>query len=314
MKNRILAISAPGDDRGPGVMFRNHIKAVTHKDSEIEIVPLTQEIWDNDAALSSFDAAWGYVRFHPGIVPRLRQLGVPIIGGPNIVMERADAGITDEYEWWYLTQPSVDVNLNVAEYYKDHVQKFVTNGMRCEVLEGCYDVSSLNFEKSKRDIDVLLYHKVRVNDDNDKALDRLNLLNNKLKSKNLQTEIIVYGSHSREDYFSLCRRSKTVAWLSIEDYASIAQIEAHLLGSCVVGTPYNLTIPSFDATLCHNSQDMNSWITWKDAESVSEDYLNTILQVIDTQNLDERVHTTASERHGYKRYRDELSNIIGRLK
>ena len=58
MKNRILAISAPGDDRGPGVMFRNHIKAVTHKDSEIEIVPLTQEIWDNDAALTSFDAAW----------------------------------------------------------------------------------------------------------------------------------------------------------------------------------------------------------------------------------------------------------------
>lgn len=312
---RILMISEPGDDRGPGVMYRNHLKALTHPDSDMFVTSLSQEIWESDNLLKSFDVAWGYVRFHPGILPRLRSLNIPVIGGPNIAMERADAGISDEYERWYLTQSSADMNLNVAEYYRDHVAKFVKNGMKCEVLEGSYDVESISLRPRKiKDIDVLLYHKVRVNDNEENARVRHRFIENGLKRLGLTTHTVIYGSHTREEYFDLCSRSKVVAWLSIEDYASLAQIEAHLLGACVIGTPYNFTIPVFEQSVCTNSQDMKDWITWKEPDVVSRDFIETTQKILSIENLEGLVRERAASRHGFDRYRKDIKRLIEGLK
>jgi len=312
---RILTISAPGDDRGPGVMYRNHLKALSHPDSDISVTNLSQEIWESEELLKSFDVAWGYVRFHPGILPRLCSLKIPVIGGPNIAMERADAGITDEYESWYLTQSSVDMNLSVAEYYRDHVMKFVKNGMRCEVLEGSYDTESLSLRpRSKKDIDILLYHKVRVNDSDESARIRLRLIDEGLTRLGLATHTVVYGSHTREEYFNLCSRSKVVVWLSIEDYASLAQIEAHLLGACVIGTPYNFTIPIIEQSVCVASQDMRDWISWREPDVVSRDFIETAQRVLSIESLEDLVREKAITRHGFERYRKDLKQLIQSLK
>lgn len=295
-------------------MFKNHLKALSEKDSQFELVHLDERIWLSDELLKSFDVAWGYVRFHPIILQRLRQLKIPVIGGPNIVMESAHDGITDEYESRYLTGDSVDMNLNVAEYYRDHVQKFVKNGMKCRVLEGCYDFEEFEFENSlERETDVLLYHKVRTNDSSDRAERRLVSIDTALKSKGFSTEIMRYGSHERQQYFEACKRSKVVAWLSIEDYASIAQIEAHLCGACVVGTPFNLTIPVLNEAICKNSQTMSNWISWNDVQEVTDDYVKTIENVLKIENLQEKTRHKAVERHSFSTYRNNLEKVLKEL-
>lgn len=312
MTIKVLMISTPGDDRGPGVMYANH-KLACAETSDFYVADLSQKIWSSDAAIKEFDVAWAYVRFQPFILQRLRSLGIPVIGGPNIAMERAHDGITDEYERWYLTKSDVQVNLNVAKYYSDYVASFVKNGMKCEVLEGCYDFSKFQSLECKKDIDVLLYNKVRVNDTKNSALERLSLIQQKLEKLGKNVHVLEYGNYDRNEYISLCSRSKIVAWLSIEDYASLAQIEAHLSGACVVGTPYNLTIPAIDAAVCNKSQKMNKWIGWNDSETVSNDYVTTIENVLSISDLSTIVKEKSLIRHSFGTYRDNLKKIIEKI-
>jgi hypothetical protein len=312
MTIRILNISSPTDDRGPGVMYRNHKLACSETD-DFEVRDMTQSIWSSDSAIRSFDFAWGYVRFQPFVLQRLRSLDIPVVGGPNIAMESAHDGITDEYERWYLTKSDVQMNLNVAKYYSDYVASFVKNGMRCEVLEGCYDVSKFESQSIEKDIDVLLYHKVRTNDTETTAGERLTKLKSELDSMGLRTQVLRYGNYKRDEYINLCARSKTVAWLSIEDYASLAQIEAHLSGACVIGTPYNLTIPAIEESLCMKSQVMNRWITWRDVDVVTKDYVETVAKVLAVKDLESIVKNKAVERHSFETYRKNLLTIATKL-
>ena len=312
MTVRILTISAPGDDRGPGVMYRNHRLACSET-GDFEIKDLNQQIWSSNEELRSFDFAWGYVRFQPVVLQRLCDLNIPVIGGPNIVLENAHEGISDEYESWYLTKSNVKINLNVAKYYSDYVAKFVKNGMRCEVLEGCYDVSRFNNPRLEKDIDVLLYNKVRINDSKLISKERLQKLKFKLEKLGLKTYTLEYGNYDRNEYINLCLRSKVVAWLSIEDYASLAQIEAHLAGACVVGTPYNLTIPVLNESLCNRSQTINNWIAWNDTEIVVNDYVDAINNVLSFQNLDIIVKNKANERHSFETYRKNLMTLVSNI-
>lgn len=302
----------PGDDRGPGVMYKNHRLACSET-NEFEISDLNQKIWSSDSALKSFDVAWAYVRFQPFILQKLRSLGIPVIGGPNIAMESAHDGITDEYERWYLTKSDVQLNLNVAKYYSDYVATFVKNGMKCDVLEGCYDLSKFQLMTAQKDIDVLLYNKVRINDSEIKAKERLLLLKKKLEDSGKHVKVLDYGNYDRNEYIDLCARSKVVAWLSIEDYASIAQIEAHLSGACVVGTPYNLTIPAHADSICNKSQRMNGWISWNDSEIVANDYFETIEKILAVDNLHIVVKETATARHSFESYRKNLKKIIEKV-
>ena len=312
MTTRILSISSPGGDRGPAVMHRNHIMAC-RETKEFNIVDLNSHIWSSDEELKKFDVAWGYVRFQPRILQRLRRLQIPVIGGPAIAMESAHDGIKDEYEKWYLTQSDVQVNLNVAKYYSDYVATFVKNGMKCEVLEGCYDTSTFKSTYVEKDIDVLLYDKVRINDSHAKCNERLSSLTSALKDVGLKYEILTYGKYDRKEYIDLCARSKIVAWLSIEDYASLAQIEAHLAGACVVGTPYNLTIPAVADAVCHKSQTMSNWVSWNDTKLFSADYLETIMKVLSIKGLEETVRKNALARHSFQTYRNNLSEIVKKI-
>lgn len=314
MTIKILSISSPGGDRGPATMYKNHLLACSET-NDFSITNITQEIWESDSLLKQFDVAWAYVRFHPVILQKLRNLNIPVIGGPAIAMESAHDGIVDDYERWYLTQSDVQVNLNVAKYYSDHVATFTKNGMRCEVLEGCYDFSIFNqkTEDSDKKIDVLLYDKVRINDSRVESKNRLDLLRRSLEEREYTTSTLTYGEYDRDQYIELCSKSKVVAWMSIEDYASLAQIEAHLAGACVVGTPYNLTIPVTNEALCHNSQVLQSWISWKDTNIVVNDYVKTIENVLSISNLSSLTRGEAMKRHSFETYRKTLMKIMGKI-
>ena len=256
-----------------------------------------------------FDVAWAYVRFHPAVHSRCLELGLPVIGGPNIALERADLGVTDDWERWYLTQSSVQVNLNVAEYYSDRVREFVTSNMKCRTLEYCYESEEiLNSHRSANLVDVLIYEKDRVNDG--KSSSRIIALQDVLKSRGLSYRTVQYGSHTRDEYIRECLGSRTCAWLSIEDYCSLAQIEAHLSGCCVIGTPYNLTIPTMGDCTAESAQVMKSWVEWEEDRKVAESYADSICKVLSISGLADTTRDVAKLRHSHEYYRNKTIEVI----
>lgn len=304
---RILSLSRPGGDRGPAVGYFHHVKALSEDGFSIQ--ELTKEIWHDNSLFKTFDLAWAYVRFHPAILERCVSLGIPVLGGPNVVLERADLGITDDWERWYLEQSKVSLNVNVADYYTQHVKKFSKNSCMFKTLEYCYESEVDENLFSQKNIDVTVYVKDRINDSSaSKIAEQYCRL---LNERGLTYRVLTYGTYDRKDYINSCNRTKVTAWFSIEDYCSLAQIESHRAGSTVVGTPYNLTIPTDESVICHLSQEMTSnWISWKDKESVARDYLNATLRCLSDADMTSKTLEVCKLKHSYAYYRAQVKNIL----
>ena len=304
---KILSISSPGGDRGPAVGYRNHLRALSEGGFRVE--ELTQKIWENPMLMKSFDVAWAYVRFHPAVYSKCLEIGLPVIGGPNIALERADLGITDDWERWYLTQSNVSVNLNVAEYYTNRVSEFVTSKMKCRTLEYCYESEEiLALQRAKSPVDVLIYEKDRVNDG--KSSSRIDTLQRELDKAGMTHRTVQYGSHTREEYIRECLGARVCAWLSIEDYCSLAQIEAHLAGCCVVGSPYNLTIPTVRECTVEGVQTIRGWVTWEDDSAVARGYADSISRVLQSNDLPSLTRDIAKRRHSFEYYRTKSFEVM----
>lgn len=304
---KILTISAPGGDRGPAVGYRNHVKALSKGGFKLE--EITQEIWESPTAMKDFDIAWAYVRFHPAIYAKCLEIGLPIIGGPNIALERADLGITDDWERWYLTHSNVSINLNVADYYTNRVSEFVTSNMKCRTLEYCYESEEiLALQRAKSQVDVLIYEKDRVNDG--KSSSRIAALRSELDKAGMTHRTVQYGSHTREEYIKECLGARVCAWLSIEDYCSLAQIEAHLTGCCVVGSPYNLTIPTASECVVEGAQSIKGWVTWEEDSAVARGYVDSISQLLQSSKLPDLTRDIAKRRHSFEYYVAKSTEMI----
>jgi hypothetical protein len=308
---RILMLNKPKGDRGPAIGYKHHYNALSGG-VDFVIEELTRDIWSNDAILKSFDAAWAYVRFPKGFLEKCRALEIPFISGPNVVMERADRGINDNWESWFFKEANVDLNLNVAPYYANYVSTFMSGKTKCKTLEYCYELplSLDDVNKFARNLDCLIYAKDRVNDK--RTDNRVKLLQNELSRRNISHSVIWYGSYNREQYLDLCLKSKVVAWLSIEDYCSLAQIEAQLHGCCVTGTPYNLTIPILDEMLINGVQNIGaSWIEWIEDDSlVAAKYADVIENALAIKDLPELAHFEAKKRHSYLNYCRNVAALL----
>lgn len=304
---KILMVSWPGGDLGPAVGYANHKDALGR--AGFQITELTQEIWNDPKSFVTFDVVWAYTRFHPDILARCQQLGIPFIGGPNIVMERADAGISDDWEKWYLEQSHVNINLNVADYYTDYVRTFASGIGRCETLEYCYDTANMSdMSDEPRTNEILVYVKDRVNDDS--ASDIAKKFCELLEKQNISHKVLAYGNYSRSQYLELCSESRVTAWFSIEDYCSLAQMESHLNGSCVIGSKYNLTIPINNNAICENSQTMKDWVCWNDNGQVAEDYLSAYRRLASDTSLAARTIEIAKARHSFETYRNSVRQLL----
>ena len=306
-KIRILSVSRPGGDLGPAVGYANHLDALNHPD--FEVTELTQEIWNDLDRFREFDIAWAYVRFPSQILDRCRHEGIPFIGGPNIAMERADVGISDVWEKWYLEESHATMNLNVADYYTAHVRKFAKGIDRCETLEYCYSLGGSPIDLTEeRPNDVLVYVKDRVNDG---ASYSMSTHFCELLAKNGFTyKMLNYGSYNRSTYLDICSQSKVTAWFSIEDYCSLAQIESQLLGSCVIGSEFNLTIPVSDSAICKNSQYMDDWVRWKDEKQVVDDYFTSMRRMLAKPDLAALTIENSTKRHSNETYRARVKELL----
>lgn len=305
-------ISFPGGDRGPAIGYKNHLKALNNSNL-FHVDEINQYIWENN--FDDYDYYWSYTRFNNVIYDRIKKNNKKIIGGPNIALERADFGISDDWEYWYLNNSKVDINLNVADYYLDHVKSFSTNEMKFKTLEYCYELEKVDFLNKKND--VLIYVKDRINENKEFSSIRVNKLKELFEKNNISYKILQYGTYEREAFLEDCKNSKIVTWLSIEDYCSLAQIEAQLMGCCVIGTPYNLTIPTDNDCIVQNVQTISrfEWVNWlknkEEQEKISEEFFKTINKKLFSENLSLEVYNTTSIKHSYKKY---VQNVLEVLK
>ena len=309
---RILSVSAPSGDRGPAVGYANHRAAL--QKYGIEITELDESIWASDDAISDFSVAWAYVRFHPAILERCMKLGVKFIVGPNTLFERGDVGPSDDWEKWLLNA-GADLHVNVADYYTQHVACFMGPATRCRTLEYAYEMPTLEDHQASttsRHNEVLLYVKDRVNDG--AALHIADELQRALHASRITSSQIVYGQHQRQDFIDACLRSKLCAWISIEDYCSLAQIEAHLCGCRVIGTPWNLTIPTDSLSIVNGAQsfDIKSWVSWSSSREIVDAYVDAIVSALEGTDP-AHVRQTAQFRHGYTSYVSRVRSLVGGL-
>ena len=307
---KILMAAIPGGDRGPAIGYRQHLAALlSSPDFKIDL--LTQEMWSNPSLMRQYDVVWGYVRFHQDILKRCNDYKIPFISGPNVVLERGDLGPSDDWEKWFFEEAKIDVNLNVANYYTDRVKSFVKTNMKCKTLEYCYEDSEIEKDlETEREFDVLIYSKNRVQDN--RASEIAKLLDSSLKNLNLKTVTIDYGDYPRKFYTELCKKSKVAAWLAIEDYCSLGQIEMMLSGCRIIGTPWNLTIPTFYEDKCHESQTISSknWIQWNSNEEIISDYTKKIVSVLSQENLAKETCNRSKQRFSYEYYRRNVKSLI----
>jgi hypothetical protein len=305
-------VSSPGGDRGPAVGYRNHMNAFKH-DNRFEIDELTEQMIHKSELLNSFDVIWAYVRFHPSIYNYFKSLNKTFIGGPNVLFERGDLGPTDDWEKSYCGLPNLDFHINNSSYYLEHVRKYLHPNTKTFTHEACYDLNDLpTFGRSVSRInDVLVYYKQRVNDELTPSI--LAEIENKLRSKNLSYKVLRYGSYNRSDFIDLLQTSRSCIWLSIEDYCSLAQIEAHLSGCPVVGTKYNLTIPVCEDAIV-DAQDFDKWILWKNPEIVANEFMMGVERILSRDDIEKLSIDAALDRHSYEKYTQKFFDEVNKTK
>jgi len=278
---KILMCSFPLGDRGPGIGYQNHKKAISlsHK---LEIEEINQDILDN--YLDEYDVFWFYVRFNPQLYYYLKKNfpNKKFVMGPNILFEKAEEGPSDDWEKWFVKNVESDIYFNAADYYLDRVKVFYSKSKKYFPLPYCIDLKNYDLSNNKveKDIDVLIYSKKRRIDSQYENLfpEFINMIN---KSK-YSYHVITYGNYSRKEYFDLVKRSKVCVWFSIEDYCSNAQLECQLLNCPIVGTKYNLT-DTFDKEYWVDGHVLDeNWLSWN--ERLPELYMEGVNKVMKNLN------------------------------
>ena len=276
--------SWPTELRGPGVSYQNHFKSLTLS-KDFEIIEANNDIISNNSIMNSFDIFWFYSPFDGALYAHLKNLfpNTKFWMGPNILLDKAERGISNEWEKSFVNLVESDIYCNNSNYYLERVLQYYKIPKKSVVLKYCMDLesfeSSLSATDKEKKFDVLVYSKKRrIDDDFHLLYDGLiSLLE---KDEKITYQVIEYGSHSREEYFKKVKESKVTAWLSIEDYCSAAQLECQYLDCPIIGTEYNLT-DTFDKKYWVDAQTMSSdeWIKWKhDAHIKYYDGIKKILE------------------------------------
>lgn len=314
-KYKILMMSKPSGDRGPAIGYKNHMTAL--RSSDEFLIEEIENIKDSNE-FKNYDYFWFYVRFDPRIYYFLKQnfSNKKIICGPNIVFENAKNIPNDEWEAWFLNNADPDISINVAEYYNNFTKSHFKNCNRFGSLPYCYQESN-DRQEQKKDIDLLFYIKKRRYDHDNYEI--FNEIINELKNKNNKIIIdsVIYGSHTREEYIDKVKRSKFVVWSSIDDYCSLAQLEALCLGTPVIGTIHNCTLYKEEDLIIENvtSISEDNFVEWKDKNMVVKEYTNKIINALnlDFNEIKKNVDIIFKENYSHEAYRRNIKKVLSNV-
>jgi hypothetical protein len=302
-----------------GFTFEQHIKGLNLDNKNRFYVSFLDEMSDRSYnTISKFDIFWFYAKaFHPSIFEEIRSTfpNKKIIVGPNVLLDKPDIGICDEWDDWLINKAEFDLHLDQVEFYNNHVKKFFPDNRKnlSTHLDKCMrlDIFDKDIENTNRDIDCLVYSKKRRYDKNYENF-RSGIVTG-LKSLGVKTEIMNYGEYKKEDFLKKLLRSKVMMNLSLDECPGILNYEAFYCNTHVIGSNHN--VPShYDKTLWVEDTDSmtNSYLVRKDDAHIK--YLKKFESFI--KNYDKNVKDLKSPREyvlnhtSYQRYCDDLVQII----
>lgn len=306
--------SYPGGNRGPGNAFSNHWSALTQsKFFEIELI---SEAHLKDISLfEKYDVFWFSVRFHPSLYFFIKSNfpNKKIIMGPNVLFEKPEIGLSDDWERWFVENVKCDLYLNKADFYLEYAKNIFKGSEKYQVLANCIETSqgdnSIATINDKTD-KVLVYAKKRRID---KQYDRLfpEFLK-KLKSNNINFDVVEYGNYQKKDLLNTCGNYRACFWFSIEDYCSNAQLEIQSIGTPIIGTGFNTT-HTFDRDFNVDGSNFGPWITWKEniSDLYIEKYKSKLQQLSDKNNqIFKKVKDYVGDFHSYDFYAKNLTRML----
>ena len=262
-----------------GFTFDQHVIALNSDQKKRFHVEVAKDRLSVDE-VSNFDIFWFYAKaFHPNLYETLKSTFSDklFIVGPNVLLDKPDVGISDEWDNWLINHCEFDLHLDQVEFYNNHVKKFLPEKKRAisTHIDKCMrlDIFENDISQSKREIDCLVYSKKRRYDVHFDQF-RKNIIDG-IEQRGLSYKEITYGSYEKEYFLQTLIKTKLMINLSLDECPGILNYEAFYCNTHVIGSEHN--VPShYDRTLHVKDSDyMTEKYLVRPPES-SEKYLSKI--------------------------------------
>ncbi len=312
---KILMLGRPGGNLTR--TYQWHIEALNSDPQERFIVDDIHEHKGSSLNISSYDFFWFYAKaFDPNFyyeIKKIRPNG-KFIFGPNILLDKPDIGISDEWDKWYIEQCSPDLHLDQVDFYSNHVKKYLREDVKkvAKVLNKCIKIEDRFYQPStEKKYDCLIYSKKRRYDKNFEIF-RNQLLNMLIENdiNYIEFKAGKFGNYEREDYFKALNNSKVMVNLSLDECPGILNYESMMMNVPVIGSPHNVPITSDISLYVKDTDEMTqNYLVRK--EDAAEKYLKVIksyLENYDTSNVSHR--DFIKEKTSYEKYANEVFKIL----
>tara|TARA_R100000657_G_C4666668_1_gene110639 strand:+ start:358 stop:1341 length:984 start_codon:yes stop_codon:yes gene_type:complete len=266
--------------------------------------------------ISQFDILWFYAKaFSPNVYENLyKNFGnKKFIVGPNVLLDKPDIGISDQWDNWLINYANYDLQLDQVQFYNDHVKKFLPDHKKnvSTYVDKCMrlDIFDKDIGEFERKIDCLVYTKKRRYDVHFDSF--RNEIISGLANRGLQFEEIIYGNYKKIDFLEKLLKTKVMINLSLDECPGILNYEAFYCNVHVIGSPHN--VPShYDESLhVKNSDEMTEKYLVRKPEAS-----RLYLEKVDWFFSDYLSQKTPSPRDyvlhhtSYQKYCNEMHNIF----
>jgi hypothetical protein len=316
---KILMLGRPGGTLG--FTFDQHVAALNSdpkKRYQVETVKNETTVQD----VKHFDVFWFYAKaFHPSVFNTLREHypDKTFIVGPNVLLDKPDIGISDDWDNWLINYADFDIHLDQVEFYNNHVKKFLPEKKKAisTYLDKCMilDIFEKDISDIDRDIDCLVYSKKRRYDKNFNDF-RANIIKG-LNNRGIKYQEITYGKYKKDEFIQKLLRTKVMLNLSLDECPGILNYEAFYCNVHVIGSPHNVPSHYDDRFYVENTDCMTEQYLVRQPKS-AEKYLQKLDWYFkDFTSLPASKKSSPREfvlRHtSYSKYCDSVEKIIKRF-
>ena len=312
---KILMLGKPG-----GTLARTyewHITALNNDEESRFKIDCIHQL-EGKVNISEYDIFWFYAKaFQPNLYQHVKALrpDSTIICGPNILLDKPDVGLSDDWDAWYANDCKPDIHLDQVEFYSNHVKKFLNEDTKkvATVLDKCMKLDDSLYDKNcTKEFECLLYSKKRRYDSKFEDF-RLNLIDLLEENKIKYCEIPAgkFGSYERKDYFNLLNKSKVMINLSLDECPGILNYESMLFNVPVIGSNHNLPVTPYDDLVVADSDFMTDHylVRKDDAHQKYFEKLNYYLKNKD-KFIKEELREWALNHTSYKRYVENVVDLL----
>ncbi len=318
MNYKILMLGKPG-----GTLARTyewHIEALNNdisKRYKVECVhSMNHE--HRDINIAEYNIFWFYAKaFPPSLYHNIKKLrpDAKIVCGPNILLDKPDIGLSDEWDKWYADICRPDLHLDQVEFYSEHVKKYLSPETKkvAKTLDKCMRINDDYYKPGTKKIyDCLIYSKKRRYDYKFESFrDELVHILEKNNINYYEIKAGKYGNYKREDYFEALNNSKVTVNLSLDECPGILNYESMFFNVPVIGSPNNTPVTSSKNLHVHNTDEMtSSYLVRKD--DAAEKYYEVIKNYLGKK--DEIDHRLFIKNHtSFQRYCENVNSILEKI-